>query len=231
MKELAKDRPKHLIEVLGRPFLFYVLKNFMEGGVDEFVLVVGYKKEAMAQFAKEYEKEFKITLVDQFEMFGEDKYGTSVPIEAAEEAVGGEDFLAIYGDNLYSPHDIARAAKKEEYNYISVLEHEEPEKYGVAVVDEDDFLSRIVEKPKEFVSNLINTGLFRFTPEIFEAVREVGPSPRGEYELTDAIQALAEKKRVKVMKLEDYWKDFGKPEDVPKLEDFLRKQGDASENL
>ncbi|MDP3725351.1 MAG: sugar phosphate nucleotidyltransferase [Nanoarchaeota archaeon] len=224
MQGLSKDKPKHLIEVAGKPFLYYVLKNLKEGGVEKFILVVGYHAEAMEKFAKNYRDEFQITLVNQFEKFGEEKYGTSVPVEVAESETKNEPFLAIYGDNLYSPKDVKRLIETDDFNYISVIRHEHPEKYGVAVTDENGFLTKIVEKPKEYVSNFINTGLYKFTPEIFNEVKKVQKSPRGEYELTDAVQKLAERRRVKVLKLEDYWMDFGKPEDIEKVEQFLKKQ-------
>ncbi|MEK7479167.1 MAG: sugar phosphate nucleotidyltransferase, partial [Patescibacteria group bacterium] len=207
MGALTQNQPKHLIEVAGKPFLYHVLQNLKQGGVKEFILVVGYHAEAMREFAKKYESEFDITLINQFEKFGEEKYGTSVPIEAAESEIKNESFLAIYGDNLYSPKDVRRLLETDDFNYISVLEHAEPEKYGVAVMDENGFLTKIVEKPKEYISNFINTGLYKFTPEIFNEVRRVQKSPRGEYELTDAVQALATRRRVKVLKLEDYWQD------------------------
>ncbi len=221
MGELTKNRPKHLIEVAGRPFLYHVLQNLKQGGVTKFILVAGYHAEAMREFAEKYTDEFNITLVNQFEKFGEEKYGTSVPIEAGEPEIKNESFLAIYGDNLYSPKDVERLIATDDFNYISVLEHPEPQKYGVAVLDNEGFLQTIVEKPKEYISNLINTGLYKFTPEIFEEVKKVRKSPRGEYELTDAVQALAARRRVKVLKLHDYWQDFGKPEDIQNVEKFL----------
>lgn len=224
MRELSKDRPKHLIEVGGRPFLIYVLENLRHAGIGEIIIVVGYRAEAMEAFAEKHRSDFPITLVNQFARFGEEKYGTAVPIEAVEGLTDDEPFIAIYGDNLYSPRDVRRLVESDSYNYITVLPHEHPEKYGVAQVSPDGFLERIVEKPQVFVSNLINTGLYKFTPEIFKAVKDVGRSPRGEYELTDAVAALAARRRVKVLALEDYWMDFGKPEDIPIVEQFLQSQ-------
>tara|TARA_Y100000310_G_scaffold338200_1_gene427189 strand:- start:3360 stop:4004 length:645 start_codon:yes stop_codon:yes gene_type:complete len=213
-----------MIEVLNKPFLFYLLQNLKKGGIDEIILVIGYQKTAMKKFAEDYKNDFNITLVDQFEKFGEEKYGTSVPVEATKDFVEDKTFIAVYGDNLYSPNDIKHLIESENTNYITVLKHEHPKNYGVAITDDKGFLTKIVEKPKEPPSNFINTGLYKFTPEIFEEVARVNVSPRGEYELTDAIQALAKKHKVKVLKLEDYWLDFGKPEDIQKVEEFLKSQ-------
>ena len=110
----------------------------------------------------------------------------------------------------------------DEFYYIAGLKQEHPEKYGVLIEDGDDFLEKIIEKPKEFVGDLINAGLYKFTPEVFEKIFEIKKSPRGEYEITDAISLLAKEKRVKIKKIKDYWHDFGNPEDVEKLSNFLK---------
>ena len=222
MLHLSKDKPKHLIEVLGKPFLYYVLKNLQTAGIEEIIIVAGYQIAEMEKFKKQYENELNIRIIDQFQLFGEEKYGTSVPIEAVETEIGNEEFIAIYGDNLYSPKDIKKFLNTDGFHYIGVIHNAHPEKYGVAVIGENNYLEKIVEKPKEFIGNFINTGIYKFTPEIFDEVKKVRTSPRGEYELTDAIQALAEQNRVKVLKLEDYWLDFGKPEDIQKVEKFLK---------
>ena len=82
-----------------------------------------------------------------------------------------------------------------------------------------------MEKPKEFVGNLINTAMYKFTPEIFAALRQIELSLRGEYELTDAISILATQKKVKVKMIQDYWLDFGKPEDIERVAKFLQERG------
>ncbi|MCX6719623.1 MAG: sugar phosphate nucleotidyltransferase, partial [Candidatus Staskawiczbacteria bacterium] len=96
--------------------------------------------------------------------------------------------------------------------------------------DGDDFLEKIIEKPKEFVGDLINAGLYKFTPEVFGKISEIKKSPRGEYEITDVITLLAEAKRVKIKKIKDYWHDFGNPDDVQKLTKFLEKSVSNYEN-
>jgi len=103
------------------------------------------------------------------------------------------------------------------------LHQDDPSKYGVLLYDQDMFLKKIIEKPKVDVgSHIINTGLMKFTSEIFLALERVRPNPEtGEYYLVDALTDLAREKKVKVTILEDYWLDFGKPEDVQILSQFL----------
>ncbi len=223
MLHLAHNKPKHLIRVQNRPFLYFVLKNLAESGIKKMVLIVGHKKEAMEEFAREYKNDFPLELIDQFEIAGTEKYGTAIPIQCAKDAVGKNPFIAIFGDNMYSPKDISALTSEEEFNIVSGFRHEHPEKYGVFLTD-GEFLSDVVEKPKTFVSNLINTGLAKFTPEIFDAIDKVGLSSRGEYELTDAIRTLAKERRVKVKTIEDYWFDFGNPADIIRVSKFLEKK-------
>ncbi len=108
----------------------------------------------------------------------------------------------------------------DDYCYVAGFKHEHPEKYGV-LIPANSLLKEIIEKPKEYVGNLINTGLYKFTPEVFDVIPKIGLSPRGEYELTDAITLLAKDKKVKIKKIQDYWLDFGNPADIIKLFRFL----------
>lgn len=222
MLELAKDIPKHLISVLDKPFLYYVLSNLKKAGFGEMILVIGNHAEKMEEFAQGLGREFPLTIVDQFKTMGTEKYGTAIPVLAAQAAVGQEDFVCIYGDNLYSVRDLQAIRElDDEFNYLSLLYSDNPEKYGVPVL-QGDIVKEIVEKPKTFISNWVSIGCYKFTPEIFEHAQRVEKSERGEYELTDAISALARLGKVKARKMLDYWLDFGKPEDIKKVGDFLR---------
>ena len=81
---------------------------------------------------------------------------------------------------------------------------------------------RIIEKPRQKISDLINTGLYKLTTEIFAALSSVKKSERGEYELTDAITQLAGKNKVVVAEIES-WLDLGNINDIKKIEDFLKE--------
>lgn len=221
MLDLAKDKPKHLIEVNNKPFLYYLLSNLKKAGFTEIVMVVGYKKEFMEKFFKSHEDEFNITLVNQFEILGDERYGTACPLECVRDIIGQNNFLSVYGDNLYSVEDLRSFNLDDDFSYIAGLPHLEPQNYGVLQVGEDDFLKKIIEKPKEFYGNLINTGLYKFSPEVFNYLNKITLSPRGEYELTDVINLMAKENKIKVRDLRGIWLDFGKPTDIPKVEQYL----------
>jgi dTDP-glucose pyrophosphorylase len=221
MLNLTKNKSKHLINVEDKPFLFYLLHNLEKAGYKDFILVVGYRADLMEEFLKRYN--YKAKVVNQFDILGpkEKEYGTLCPIKCVKDIIGDENFLAVYGDNLYSVEDLRDFNIDDEFNYVSGFEHPHPQKYGVLISD-NGFLKEIIEKPKEFVGNLINTGLYKFTPEVFEKIPEIKKSPRGEYELTDAITLLAQEKKVKIKRVEDYWLDFGNPADVMRFSKFLK---------
>lgn len=219
MKHLTLDRPKHLLLVNGRPFIEHLLERLQVAGFSEFVIVVGYRAEAFHAWAKACP--FPVTLVEQ--PMGElDPYGTAIPVMVAREATKGEPFVVVGGDNLYSVRDLQKFFHDDGFHYAGGLHSDHPERYGVFVTRPDGTLERIVEKPTTFVGNIINAQLFTFQPEVYDALARVRPSLRGEYELTDAITELAGRGRVKIVTLEDFWIDFGRPEDISQLERQLR---------
>jgi len=232
MLHLTDEKPKHLIEVNGKPFLFYVLDNLSKAGYKDIILAAGYKKELVEEFIKDYMPKglgkLKISsIVNQYEQLDpKEKYGTACPLMLNEvrNFIADEQFLFISGDNLYSVEDLKTMNVPDGYNYVAGIKHDNPEKYGVLIKDGGDFLEKIIEKPKEFVGNIINAGLYKFTPEVFDKIGQIKKSARGEYEITDAISLLAGEKKVKIKNINDYWHDFGSPEDIEKLSKFLKSE-------
>lgn len=224
MLHLTKNKSKHLIKVCQKPFLTYLLDNLLKAGYKDLILVVGYGEELMRKFLKEHK--YKAVIISQFEILGpkEKIYGTACPLMCVKDIIGKNQFIYLCGDNLYSVRDLKAMNIRSNFNYIAGIEHKNPEKYGV-LIEKNGFLEKVVEKPKEFIGNTINAGLYKFNPEIFEKVSKIKKSLRGEYEITDAINLLAEEKKMKVQKIKDYWLDFGGPADIIKLSRFFKKNG------
>lgn len=217
MKELTQETPKHLLPVLGKPFLSYVLDRVRQAGFQRIIIIVGYHGDAIRAFVSAMPD---VTVVDQFSAFGEQRYGTAVAVHAAVRAVGNSPFVYLMGDNLYSVVDV-QAFAAADGSCIGGMEHPEPQRFGVLETD-GDRLVRIVEKPEHPSGNLINVGLYRFTPDVFPVVEKLSPSRRGEFEITDAVNALAQSGTVRVVRIRGTWHDFSRPDDIPRVEAYLR---------
>ena len=170
MLHLSKNKPKHLIEVNQKPFLYYLLSNLIRAGFSDLIVVVGYKGELIEQFLKEYN--FKAKTINQYKIVGEKKQGTACPLMCVQDLVKNKEFLFVYGDNLFSVRDLKSMRKQDGYNYIAGVYRSDPQKYGV-LAEEGDFLKKIAEKPKKHIGNLINAGLYKLTPEIFEKIPKI----------------------------------------------------------
>jgi L-threonylcarbamoyladenylate synthase len=227
MLHLTANKSKHLIEVKKRPFLAYLLDNLFLAGYRDLILVTGYKEELIEEFLTKYKPpltsiKYSIKTVSQYEKLGPKSviYGTACPLMVAEEVIGKESFVYLCGDNLYSVSDLKEMEGNGKFNYVAGIYKKDPHKYGV-LVQEGGLLEKVVEKPREFVGNLVNAGLYKFTSDVFGQVKKLKKSPRGEYEITDAINLLAKDKSVKVKIIKDFWFDFGNPADIITLSYFL----------
>ena len=210
MLHLTKGKSKHLIKVKKRPFLAYLLDNLFLAGYRDLILVVGYKEELIKEFLEKYKpplkslrkSQYKIRMVSQYEILGpKDKiYGTACPLMCVKNIIGKSHFLFVVGDNLYSAKDFRAMNVEGKYSYVAGAYRKNPEKYGVLITN-NGLLKKVVEKPKKYVGNLVNTGLYKFTPEVFKKLSKIRRSPRGEYEITDALNFLAREKRMKIKKI------------------------------
>lgn len=218
MLPLTNKVPKVLVEINKKPFLYYVMKHLSDAGFDDIAIIVGHLKEKFPEFLEKYK--FKANIIEQ-----DEQKGTGHAVKLVKEFAGGKNIVVLGGDNLWSVEDLKRIKQDDNECYIAGINVEEPQKYGV-LIEKEGKLIRIHEKPEKYVGDLINTGLYKFSPQIFDALEQIKLSPRGEYELTDAITILAEKGKVNVIQLKDYWLDLGSIEDLPKVEKFLKAMGE-----
>lgn len=214
MLPLTKDRPKPLVLVNGRPFVYYLVNNIIKAGFDDIAMIVGYKGEMIKKWAEG--EGSKITFIEQNE-----QKGTGHAIGLLKNWSKGEDFVVLMGDNLYSEIDIKELNKHDRFNYVGVVKGDSRE-FG-EIIEEKGFLKKIREKPEKIESGLINVGAYKFKNEIYGEIDKLVPSKRGEYEITDALTSLGKIGKVKVIKFNDYWINFGNVEDVKTTEKFVKE--------
>ncbi len=223
MRPLTDRRPKPLLPV-GRTTLVQRIMDQCLGPVDRFVLVVGYRSEAIREQVGATHRGIPVEYVEQSE-----PRGTAHAIGRAGDLVDRR-CLALNGDVLVDD-DIVETLAAAGGTAMAVREVPDPENYGVVETD-GDRVTGLVEKPSAPASSLINAGLYAFEPSIFDAIERIGASPRGEYELTDAIgREIEAGNEVRAVEHDGTWLDVGRPwELLTATEQVLGKLGSSEED-
>ena len=125
-------------------------------------------------------------------------------------------------DSIFWKEDLKKICKLDGY-WALAKKVDEPEKYGIFELDEKNIIKKVVEKPKEFVWDLANVWVYKFSPEIFEIAEKIELSERWEYEITDAINIFAEKEKFQAIKLEEDFIDVWYPWDILDANSFFLK--------
>jgi len=215
LRPLTHTGPKQLIPVANKPISQYVLESLRESGIRDIAIVLG---NIHPDKVKEYYGDgssfgVKVTYIYQ----GEPK-GIAHAVGLCREFVGDEPFVVHLGDDL-----LKGGVKKfvEEFDnstydgMVLLCEVKDPQRFGVAEIDENGRLVRLVEKPKEPPSNYALSGIYFFRPVIFDMIKQLKPSWRGELEITEAIQLLLDSgHHVSYRLVKGWWKDTGAPEDI-----------------
>lgn len=195
---LTMNLPKSLLEIKDKSLIEHTLET-LSGIVNEVIIVVGYLKEKIINQIGHSYADIKINYVIQEEICGT---GRAV-YDCRDFFRKGDKFLVLNGDDLYAKKDILNLLK----NTLGLLSSivEDPSRYGVLKKDENNHLSKIVEKPKTWVGNDINIGCYLLNYEIFEILKTTKPSERGEIELTSAVAELAELQKLIVVPIQGDW--------------------------
>ena len=228
LRPLTYSQQKQLIPVANKPVLFYAIEDVIEAGVDEIGIITGPNKEQVVETVRSVDWDAEITFIHQ----GDPK-GLAHAILVAEEFLGDDEFVMYLGDNILKDGIVTHAEKfkkNDPDSLILLTEVDDPTRFGVAELDENGNVVRLVEKPKVPPSNFALVGIYFFKPVIIEACKSIKPSWRNELEITDAIQWLIENGyRVEASIVSGWWKDTGKPEDI--LEANRLILDDISENI
>lgn len=213
LRPLTYTGNKHLLPIANKPMLLYGLEHLKSAGIGEVAVILGPIKEGVEETLGDGSSfGIKITYVDQPE-----PKGLAHAVLISEDFMAGEPFVMYLGDNLLKQgvQDFVRAFDRDGADcVVGVSPVKDPSRFGIAEIDEGK-LVRLVEKPKEPKSNLALIGVYVFGPAIFDSVKKIKPSWRNELEITDAIQRLLDEgRRVRVQKVNGWWKDTGRPEDL-----------------
>lgn len=204
LEPLTETQPKVMLPLAGKPLLQHVIEAVREAGIRDITLVVGYMGgDIKAHFGDGSELGVKLSYAEQ-----KQRLGTA---HAIAQVKFNEDFLVLNGDTVPSSRDIALLLKEHRGTATMGLRRvEDARGYGVVTLGTGSRVERIVEKPAHPESNLINAGIYVFSPEVYEAIEHTPLSPRGEYEITTTLELLLDR-GIRGVLLRGRWLDIGTP--------------------
>lgn len=233
MRELTQDLPKPMLRVQGRPILELILDGLIHAGIRDVFIVTGHRAEVIEDYFGDGRR-WGIRIVCGRQLVQD---GTGRAPEVARGFVGSDTFLLTYGDILVRPETypqmLRRFAEGDFAGLLTVTAGEDVTKGAIAFFDEAFCLSRLVEKPtpaqleqmraagwlKAGEPVWYNAGIYIFRPLVYDFIARLQKSPRGEYELTDAVAAMAAAgHRIAGMPIAGRWVDVRDPDVLAALE-------------
>ena len=214
LRPITHTAAKQLVPVANKPVLFYGLEAMRAAGITEVGVVVGDTHAAIEAAVGDGDAfGLSVTYLPQ-----EAPLGLAHAVLISEAFLGDEPFVMYLGDNLLKEgiEPFVRQFEQSDPDALILLQQvADPQSYGIAELDGDGCVARLVEKPQEPRSDLALVGVYLFTPAVFDSVKAITPSARGELEITDAIQHMVDRGlRVEPHVVTGWWKDTGKLEDM-----------------
>ncbi len=220
LRPITHTSAKQLVPVANKPVLFYGIEAMAEAGIRQVGIIIAPETGGEIQAAAGDGSRFgvEITYIVQ-----DEPLGLAHAVLTAEEFLGEDPFVMYLGDNLLQGGITELVANFTEHQpdaLILLTPVPDPENYGVAELTpappgQVGTVRRLVEKPAQPATDLALVGVYMFTKAIHDAARAIRPSPRGELEITDAIQHLLDEGlRVEPHIVRGWWKDTGRLEDM-----------------
>ena len=222
LRPITHTSAKQLVPVANKPILFYGIEDMVEAGITEIGIITGDTGPEIREAVGDGSQwGANVTYIPQ-----DAPLGLAHCVLIARNFLGNDDFVMYLGDNLLR-QGIAEFVESFEADHVEsragdaqvpsaqilLARVDDPQRFGVAEIGPDGEVTKLVEKPEHPKSDLALVGVYLFDPSIHEAVAAIEPSPRGELEITDAIQWLIDNgHRVRHEVLEGWWKDTGKLE-------------------
>lgn len=213
LRPLTYSQQKQLIPIGNKPILFYGIEDLIKANVKDIGIIIGPNKEQVINTVKGRKWDANIEFIEQ-----EKPLGIAHTIKISKDFIGDEPFIMYLGDNILKEgvvDHVENFKNSDCEGSILLMKTNNPENFGVAVLNDKNEIIRLIEKPKDPPSNYVVIGVYLFRSKIFDAVDNIKPSKRGLLEITDAVQWLIDKGYlVKSSFVTKWWKDTGMPKDI-----------------
>jgi glucose-1-phosphate thymidylyltransferase len=227
MYPLTKVTNKHLLPVYNRPMIYYPIQTLVDAGITEILVVTGGSNAGDFLRLLGNGKEFGLKHLDY--TYQEGHGGIAAALILAEYFADNEPVCVILGDNLYEKSMRSSATEfiqRGRGAKIHLKKVENPQRFGVPVIN-GDRITRIEEKPKMPKSDYAVTGLYMYDASVFEIIRTLKPSARGELEITDVNNAYIERNEMAYAIVDGWWSDAGTFESLLRCNILVASQSEA----
>ncbi len=206
LRPLTAITNKHLLPVFDKPMILHPIETLKGLGIIDICIVTG--GENIGDFMKFLGSgaSFGVNLTYRIQ---DGPLGIAHSLLQAEEFFKDEKVVVILGDNIFEKVEIPEEATKDNNAYIFLKQVKDPERFGVPVFDGNQNIIDIEEKPANPKSEYAVTGLYIYPPSVFEFIKTLKPSGRGELEITDVNNWFIKQNKLKSVTLDGFWSDAG----------------------
>jgi glucose-1-phosphate thymidylyltransferase len=226
LRPLTLVTNKHLLPVYDRPMIHYPIECLLNAGIDEIMVVTG--GEHAGDFLKLLKNGKQLGVKNLQYAYQEGEGGIADALKLAEDFADGEKICVILGDNIIETN-IRKAAgdffTQRSGAKLLLKEVSDPQRFGVARLDDDGKLVEIIEKPKDPPTNLAVIGIYFYDNDVFEFCQSLEPSARGELEITDVNNAYLSRGDLTYEVIEGWWTDAGTFDSLHRAASLVQKGG------
>ncbi|MFH1798329.1 MAG: sugar phosphate nucleotidyltransferase [Candidatus Omnitrophota bacterium] len=228
---LTKITNKHLLPVYDKPMIYYPIMTLVEAGITEIIIVTGGGHAGSFLRLLGNGQNFGLKGINY--AYQEAEGGIAEALSLAEYFSKGDKMVVILGDNIIEKsikEEVMAFAGQKNGAKILLKEVPNPERFGV-VEFEDGKISHIVEKPKKPLSNYAVTGIYMYDHQVFDFIKTLEPSKRGELEITDVNNMYLQRGQLTYSKLDGWWTDAGTFDSLLKASQLVAEnRGQMSED-
>ncbi|MFH1478621.1 MAG: sugar phosphate nucleotidyltransferase [Candidatus Omnitrophota bacterium] len=224
LEPLTRITNKHLLPIYNKPMIYYPISTLVEAGIQDILIVTGGKHAGDFLRLLGNGEEFGLKYINYAYQKGEG--GIAEALRLAEHFVDGDKIIVMLGDNIVEKNikkHVDDFKKQPKGAKILLKEVNNPERFGVAEVKEDKVVN-IVEKPKTPISKYAVTGIYMYDEKVFDIIKTLKPSSRGELEITDVNNVYISKGEMTFSMMDGWWTDCGIYESLLKASNLVAEK-------